>query len=685
MPTSYCTYCDRSFSNRFNFIRHQDSLRCKKNHETVFSDPAVSFPCEYCDLVFDRSFNLRRHKSVYHPLGRSKIHFQCGICSTYFKTKEEVETHKETTHRTHNDFQLIQSAHHRQCQLLRAFFPANIKTMDEGLHYAMDRMEKLVEALAVDLNFFKLNFIMTVEMYRLNDRGEIYQTQSFPFRGFGLQISNGRTEDGVYKDLARICGDFERNVDEFLYRGSGWIVSRPVFLEAEVVQCQPLAGGSCGVHEAVWARTKGVQVQTSRMHPDGDCFYNAIASYFLGEKVKENLLSDFVAKMSRLPVTPVRVADIATFEQTNKHLDCNINVVYKDERETVIPIRAGKNMKAKNQIVLILFNVRHQSGEEEEEGEETGPVVNHYALVRSPEKLFAKRFVSETGQVQKTSNVFLCYNCLNTQKTRGAHSKHVAYCHQNECQIVRMPSEGEVLSFEEKKKKATRVFKSAFMLFFDFESLQVTPEKPCTCTEEVLENTRRERERQEKWDRLTLDEQRNIYLDERTAEGQLHADWECRVFDAMCTNRRPPRFPRTLPRPKKKKVCTHKTFVLKEQPPFAYSLVLVDRDGKVREKKAYVGLDAAENFVQTVLNISDKYLPSLSPGVPMESMSDVERALLRSTDVCYLCETVIQEDEKRCLDHDHLNGKFLGVAHNLCNLRRREAHVLSCFAHNFQG
>ncbi len=131
------------------------------------------------------------------------------------------------------------------------------------------------------------------------------------------------------------------------------------------------------------------------------------------------------------------------------------------------------------------------------------------------------------------------------------------------------------------------------------------------------------------------------------------------------------------------KVCTHKTHVMKEQPPFAYSLVLVNRDGVVLEEKTYVGEDAADNFVITALNIADKYTPILSPGVPMR-LSDVEREeKLKNADKCHICQDELNED--RVLDHDHLNGDFLGVAHNVCNLRRREQPVITCFAHNFSG
>jgi hypothetical protein len=125
--------------------------------------------------------------------------------------------------------------------------------------------------------------------------------------------------------------------------------------------------------------------------------------------------------------------------------------------------------------------------------------------------------------------------------------------------------------------------------------------------------------------------------------------------------------------------------VEKNQPPFAYSLLVIDREGAVRKEKTYFGLDAAENFISTVLDLADELLPQLSPGVPMEDLSEEERAAAAGVNTCYLCNIPFKRGTKKCLDHDHLTGKVLGVAHDWCNLSRRETHTLSCFAHNFSG
>ena len=36
----------------------------------------------------------------------------------------------------------------------------------------------------------------------------------------------------------------------------------------------------------------------------------------------------------------------------------------------------------------------------------------------------------------------------------------------------------------------------------------------------------------------------------------------------------------------------------------------------------------------------------------------------------YLCEEDFNVDDKRVIDHDHVQGKYLGIAHDACNLKR---------------
>ena len=66
------------------------------------------------------------------------------------------------------------------------------------------------------------------------------------------------------------------------------------------------------------------------------------------------------------------------------------------------------------------------------------------------------------------------------------------------------------------------------------------------------------------------------------------------------------------------------------------------------------------------------------------------------SEICYICnnnrgikgkkDTPFSSNNPKVRDHDHLTGKYLGPAHQSCNLnKRREKPFLSIFFHNFSG
>ena len=446
-------------------------------------------------------------------------------------------------------------------------------------------------------------------------------------------------------------------------------------MECEIVQCMPLAG-ACSLHEVEWKYGEGLTPvgKNFTCTDDVDCFYLAVAAHFtLGKNVQKVDLLTFLADMCVKKVREgeaVRVEDVGKFEDLNPHLDLAINIVYQDQKGKIFPVRASRRLEAKNVIVLMLFYV----AVDDAEGELDEVVVSHYALMREPEKLLAKRTVGKGG-ARRTSSVFICWNCFNSMKTRAAYEQHVRFCHQNACQIVSLPDEGETRSFEGDEEAAAKSFESAFMLFFDFEALQIPSDQICTCTNE-------QRELRARLDALSQEELHELRLEDEMLEGEAGMRYLGEIYTAEAEGRQPRM--RGPPRVRKVDACPHKTQIVAEQPPFSYSLVLVDRDFVVREEKTYVGEDAARDFVETVLALAAEYLPSLTPGIEMR-LTEEEEKEANNAKCCYLCGIEFDEMQNRVRDHDHLNGKFLGVAHNLCNLRRRERCTLTCFAHNFSG
>ena len=131
--------------------------------------------------------------------------------------------------------------------------------------------------------------------------------------------------------------------------------------------------------------------------------------------------------------------------------------------------------------------------------------------------------------------------------------------------------------------------------------------------------------------------------------------------------------------------CQHKTKVIKVQKPVAYSLLILDRNGKMVEHITYAGEDASRHFLGELLRVEEVVMDLIDSVEPMVLTAQQEREFQAAT-VCYLCHEPFDDPTNyKCRDHDHLDGKYLGASHSICNLHRSEVRKLPIFCHNFSG
>lgn len=407
-----CGDCGRTFKRRCNLVQHMNSKRCKS--------AAGNLKCNRCDAHFVRADSLRRHLLHVHQVEIEQM-FACGVCEAVFSKAEEVENHRKTAHEQRTDFVVVDSAFCRQAQLLRAFIPEETgKNIDETFVYAFTQICKLIKELKVEFKYMKCGSVLHVEMARYNEEGLLTEVKVFPFRGFSMCISRLTSEYEVKADVARVVGDYERALEEFLHMGSGWTVLRGMFLEVEVSQCLPLAGfapqRNCTLHIVKYnARAGCAKAQNFCNRPlepelaeeKVNCFYLAVAAYYtknffwsdngkMIERARE--LFHFVPK-GVADADGFTIEDISTFERLNEdELPMSICVLYRDEDKDIFPVRLGNGRDEYDQITLLLYYTN--------EGE------LHFALVADPGRVLARRSRQSTGKLQ-TCSVFLCNKCCN--------------------------------------------------------------------------------------------------------------------------------------------------------------------------------------------------------------------------------------------------------------------------------
>ena len=143
-------------------------------------------------------------------------------------------------------------------------------------------------------------------------------------------------------------------------------------------------------------------------------------------------------------------------------------------------------------------------------------------------------------------------------------------------------------------------------------------------------------------------------------------------------------------------LCSHSyTIPFKSHTAISVSFVIVDRYGKLVHEFCYTGTDVVIQFIKNVLKCEEVLVNTTKFNEYM-IFTDNDKMVFRNTTVCHICNNKrrnkdtpdypFSEQDPKVRDHDHLTGKFLGAAHNTCNLnKRREKPFLSVFMHNFSG
>ena len=62
-----------------------------------------------------------------------------------------------------------------------------------------------------------------------------------------------------------------------------------------------------------------------------------------------------------------------------------------------------------------------------------------------------------------------------------------------------------------------------------------------------------------------------------------------------------------------------------------------------------------------------------------------EEEQFQSSNACWICEKLIDDDDERGRDHCHITGKFRGAAHWSCNINLHLTQKVPVIFHNLWG
>ena len=677
-----CKKCGTIFKSFELYLNHAQNCQVSARKKKLFE-------CNYCQKVFKRNYNLRRHLRSAHindvgmsgagTNGLARL-FACGICKINFVSRDRMKQHRQSVHeKVVTEFRQVEEAHRRAVRVLRLDYPEDICDVTSALQYSHPHVCRELERERARSGYFKFNLVLTIEFVKINEENVPSQSTVAPFRSRMTRVIPMNSLDA---ELTAAYQLIHESATSYLERGSGWIIDEILHLDLELAACLDLAGKCYSSHTISWRGNDGFVLASDGFLPGGertrcdelkkvfgdraenkDCFYIALARHFNRNVTDRGKLLQYAADNFRgikKSDKPVGVQDIAKFENQNE--DLAINVVYLDEKNRILPVRVSPRVSAKHQVALLLIyadgegqhiNKAFDEDSNDDDGDDTldeslfinreaSQELMHYICIEEPHSFFAKR-MNQAKRKEKKYAHYLCFNCFNGFQTEKALRNHVAWCHLNESQRIVYPKKENPVTFEAGYKACM----APFIIFYDFESLQLPAEKACSCDELTRAYTE---------------------ADDATRMSMELDNYMMQSWEGI--------------RPRKLRLCPHKTKVKSIQKGFAYHIIVVDRDGQVVESREYVGEDAGDKFCDDMLDLDELLMHQLEQIEPLK-LTPVEEMMAKRATECWLCRKPL--DEFRVRDHDHVTGKFLGAAHNICNLRRREQKKIVAFSHNFSG
>ena len=118
---------------------------------------------------------------------------------------------------------------------------------------------------------------------------------------------------------------------------------------------------------------------------------------------------------------------------------------------------------------------------------------------------------------------------------------------------------------------------------------------------------------------------------------------------------------------------------------FAYKVVCIDNKYS-RKIVLYRGKDAVNKFIKLILN-EYKYCKKVIKKHFNKNliMTAEESEKFEMTNICWICNKLIDIDDNKVRDHCHITGRYRGAAHWSCNINLKITKKVPVIFHNLKG
>lgn len=601
-------------------------------------------PCSQCQSKFSRAFDLKRHESTHHQPNLPSPVYKCLVCGFSFLSRTVLLNHIDLVHDM-SDFIVTNQAWARRVVIytLLVSFRGTASALFDSVH---TRCETFIKSLVMEYDSLKISTIIIAEANNL-DQGEV-STIDFAARSQRFTISRGNIHL-LHRLLRHSFRQLEVRIEDFVTSGSGWVIEILRYLQFEVfrhrsipmriteerepVDDPDLDNPSPGTSGSPLPKSRDRDLdQPAQMTIGAPNSSNIGRNRFLIHTHNIDSRCFLYAVAAHWLIKKLSRKALTNSDNYQKFISENMNTI-----GLTFPL-------AYNQVSQFIMQNKHLD-----------LVINAVAL-NSENCLYPlQSWGSGSNEVNilfyETSEIlFHASYIININKFLRKYytgSKKTEYGKESTCPKCFHPFYGEkILKFhlehclQEKSFVPKKILPKTGENIMQFKNYERTVKNPFT-----------------------------IYLDFETLQKKTK--------DCLCKGC-------------KKTVdycfCQSTTIAEADLIPKCFSLIVININFKVIYSKTYIGDDAAEVAVKTLMKLKPKLAPALLTKLTME-ITEEEELLHKNAKKCYLCNCIFDDySNGKVRDHNHFTGKYAGAAHNLCNLRkRRSGHFIPVYSHNMTG
>ena len=560
--------------------------------------------CEECGATFARLYNMRKHQERFH---QSQTHIICRLCKQPFDNFEDWEVHMTEKHRPRSiRWQVTKSAFGGKVKELTYLYSE--KKLERALGGMIENSaykqviwyKRLFGSLKFQFNFVAL-------MKKTGSQVDILESLFFPTEAVRL-LSGELTVKRQVAELFKTMRDMvlEMSVEQ---EGSGWTFVQSEALTLKVTKMKNKAMGSYipfkprslkgNALRSPYANT----INVKNVEDDFCVLYNIILSKFRqsirGDPTNPSNLSKYLKLIDFRGVNfPVQEHDLERLEDNNKDsLNISIFVWKFFSPQRIQPFYLSR-VKRKGVTECHMLLIERIETETEEP-------IQHLVHIVDPQALF--RESSGTGQQKKH---LFCPSCKHFKsESVKKMSRHFKQCTDPHYFLKKYPPQereflphGNMIPPPNSYRSEPPVLRA----FVDFETLHRKVE--VDGCEQCWETLRK-----------------------------LGCDQTVKV---LCKHQN------------KKQT---KTIKCTELPAICFSLLVVDNAGKTIYKKYYRGKNAAERFIEVILDKEEALMEYVEQYVAL-SMSEADNEKFESATRCQECDEEFECSSEKCRDHNHHTG-----------------------------